>query len=182
MSDEFDAISDNGSDLTVDFDTMGYTDERELDSNLADGKYLAVLDAVEKDLGGKSPCLKLTFGVKKKNGTTTKLIERLFLTEKSKQRLLLFANRLGLIGNDDLGKPSVRRSWNDALGKEVVIEVGTREFVKNDGTKGKASSLTFNGIWKTTDPAVADVLAAYGPGGTPKTPAAPAAAGQFNDM
>jgi hypothetical protein len=171
-------------DLAFDFDTSAYTKESDISVGdlIPDGKYHAVVDKVENDQGGSSPCFKITFSILA--GTVggvagRKMIERLFNTEKNKQRMVLFANRLGLIGQGDLGKPSVRQSWSNAVGKQVVIEVKSRKYQKNDGTEGTSNQLAFGGIWKLDDPIVASV-----PRAGAKPAAAPAATQQqaFDDL
>lgn len=86
--------------------------------------------------------------------------------EKAKNRLALFASRLGLLHRNDKSKKFERvkdkHTFQDCLGAEVVIEVAHREYEKKDkagkvtGT-GKAASVTFGGIWSLDDKDVKDV-------------------------
>lgn len=95
--------------------------------------------------------------------------------EKAKNRLVLFASRLGLLAVDPKSKKYARvkdkHTFQDCLGAEVVIEVSHREYDKKDGSKGHVAQVTFGGIWALDDKAVKDVPRAK-PGAKPA--AAPA--------
>lgn len=81
--------------------------------------------------------------------------------EKAKNRLVLFAHRLGLLKLNEKTKRYERvdgkSGFGDVLGAECVIEVAHREYEKKDKTKGKAANVTFGGIWKLDDPDVKSV-------------------------
>lgn len=180
MSDE------NVDDLNFDFNTSGMKTEKDLDlgRDLPKGKYVAVVETVEKDQSGTNTCMKFTFGVVGGPYSGRKVFERLFLTEKANNRVILFGNRLGIIAEAELGKPSVRKSWREAIGKKVVIEVENREYEAKDGSKKTATNLTFGGIFKLDDEKVADVVRAAGAGaGTAKAaPAGAANQAAFDDL
>jgi hypothetical protein len=150
-------------DLYFDFDTSKFREEEEITRGcgpIPDGLYHAVVNAVEQDPSGQNPAIKLTFMLLAgtvPNQTYRRLSERLFLTEKGKHRVLLFANRLGLLGKPELGQPNVRKNWGETIGKQVIIEVANREYEYKDGSKHKVSNLAFFGIWKLDDPNVAQV-------------------------
>lgn len=151
------------NDLYCDFDTSNFREEEELTRGcgpIPDGLYHAVVHSVEQDPSGQNPAIKLTFMVLAGtilNQTYRRLCERLFLTQKGKQRVLLFANRLGLLGKPELGQPNVRKNWGEAVGKQVIVEVANREYQNKDGSKKMVSNLAFAGIWKLDDPKVAQV-------------------------
>jgi hypothetical protein len=192
MSDFADPTMDN-DDLGFDFDCSSYKKEEDFTAGsgpIPDGKYHVVVESVEKDHSGNNPALKFTFGILA--GTTPgqvgrKVHERLFLTEKAKARVMIFANRLGLIGKADVGQPNVRKNWGDARNKQVIIEVATREYDKKDGSKGKASNVTFGGIWRLDDAEVKDVPRSGAAARAAQAPAAAApapskAADAFDDL
>jgi hypothetical protein len=81
--------------------------------------------------------------------------------DKAKNRLVLFAHRLGLLKHNDKTKRYERvegkDGFGDVLGAECVIEVAHREYEKKDKTKGKAANVTFGGIWEVDDKDVKNV-------------------------
>lgn len=97
--------------------------------------------------------------------------------DKAKNRLVLFAHRLGLLKLNEKTKRYERvegkSGFGDVLGAECVIEVAHREYEKKDKTKGKAANVTFGGIWKLDDPDVKSVPKAK-PTGTNGASAKPA--------
>lgn len=161
--------------LNMDLDLANYKSRSEITVNtsLPDGKYHAVVESVEKDISGQNPALKFKFTVLEGPQKNRSIVERLFLTEKAKARVVLFADRLGMIGDADCGN-TIRRNWGEAVGKQLVIEVQTREYKKADGSVGKASNLAFGGLFRLDDPAVADV--------PKRTAAAAAGKAQFPDI
>jgi hypothetical protein len=146
-------------DLNIDLNLSGISSEQQLnvDQPLPDGKYHVALRTIEPNRSGDKPFLTLAFEVLHGPYEGRPVTERLYLTENNRKRIHFFALRLGLIGRADLGNTSVRRNWGEAVGKQCVIEVATREYTKKDGSKGKTPSVTYGGIWKLDDPAVADV-------------------------
>ena len=149
-------------DLNFDFDTTKISKEKDLELSsgpVPDGKYHVLVESVAKESEG-TPSLKFVFSVLA--GTTPgqnnrKIHERLYLTEKTMQRVYLFANRLGLINTSEFGQPNVRKNWKETVGSQVIVEVQLREYDKRDGTKAKTSNITFGGIWKLDDESVKDV-------------------------
>lgn len=176
---------DNIDELGFDFNTSATPTESDIGGGggaIPDGMYHAVVDQVEKDQSGNTPAFKFTFSILAGPHKGRKVFEKLFLSEKANNRVVLFGNRLGLLNQADLGQASVRKSWSDAIGKQVVIEVATREYEAKDGSKKKASNLKFDGLYKLDDPRVAHVQRA---GGGPVKAAAAAAAeavNTFNDL
>lgn len=144
--------------LNMDLDLANYKSRSEISVNqsLPDGRYHAIVEAVEKDVSNTSPALKFKFVVLEGPQRNRSISERLFLTDKNKNRVVLFADRLGMIGDADCGN-TIRRNWGEAVGKQVIIEVTTREYKKQDGTAGKSTQLAFGGIYRLDDPDVADV-------------------------
>ncbi len=171
-------------DLSMDFDTVAIKSEADISvgNMVADGRYHAVVEKVEKD-NGNNPCYKIAFKVidgTVRGQVNKSITERLFLTEKAKPRLMLFASRLGLFGQQDYGKPHVSKNWGSVVGSHVVIEVKTRTYPKTDGTEGKSTNLSFDGIWKLDDPKVADVPKGHVPAAGSAPAAAPTAS--FDDV
>ena len=154
-------MSDNElDDLNFDFNTAEVKNEKDLDMgrDLPKGKYVAVVEKVEKDHKSTTPCFTFTFSVVAGPYTGRKVFERLFLSDKNNKRVVMFGSRLGLIAEKELGKESVRKSWGGAVGKQVVIDVETRPYEKKDGSPGVATNLTYGGLFKLDDPKVADVV------------------------
>lgn len=81
--------------------------------------------------------------------------------DAGKNRLLLFASRLGLLTRNDKAKKfervKDRNSFQDCIGAECVIEVVHREYEKKDKSKGKIANVSFGGIWTVDDKDVKDV-------------------------
>jgi hypothetical protein len=113
----------------------------------------------EEEEAGKTPAtvfqLRVLDGTVK--GQTNRLhFERLYRSDKMKQRRALFAKRLGLIGGSDVGTRKAI-DFCDAQSKQCVIELVEEEFTRNNGSKGKASKMTFDGIYEVTDARVSEV-------------------------
>src|SRR5262245_43311212 len=86
------------------------------------GKYHGEILDVSEDHESRSHCLVFKLGVLA--GTVAgvagaTLHERLYLTEKARTRVALFARRLGLIGPADFGQRKTI-NWADAISKQVV--------------------------------------------------------------
>ena len=161
----------DASDLNFDFDLSDTKSLKDLDiagGGLPPGKYVVFAQEVTSEQG-KSPLVKFVFVVKSGQSKGKKHNERVFLTAAAMPRAKLFAKALDLVREEDCGKSSVRRSWADAVNKDVVIGIKEEEYVKNDGTKGKSSKMTYNGIWKTNDPLVADVVSGKATAGATAT-------------
>lgn len=101
--------------------------------------------------------------------------EKLWQSEKTVNRCLLFGSRLGLLTvtgdakNKKFNRVKDKRTFQDCLGAEVVVEVAHRDYEKKDGSKGKAANVTFGGIWTLDDKDVKDVPKAKA-GSKPPTP------------
>ena len=72
------------------------------------------------------------------------------------QRVLLYKSRLGLIRRTPDGKAFEpvpgKVDFQDCLDTKVIIHVKHREFPKDDGTKGYAVEMDFNGVHYPDDP------------------------------
>lgn len=148
-------------DLNMDFNTSEVKSDSDLNmgrTDLPEGKYVAEVEKVEKEHNSKTPCFKFTFLVVAGPHKNRKVFEKLYLSEKANKRVVLFGSRLGLIADKELGQGSVRKSWAQAVGQRVVIDVKHRPYDANDGSKKIAVGLDFGGIYRLTDPAVADVV------------------------
>lgn len=137
------------------------------------GWYHAICEKVEhKDDGQKSPSYAFTFRVlagKPDGQKGATITDHLYLTPKTRDRQVLFAKRLGLIGNQHAGK-AVSIDWDNAIGRQVAIQVVEEEIERNGQKSGeKRCKLAFNGIHTLDDPKVKDV---------PRDAAAVAATGQ----
>ena len=150
---------DDNDDMNYDFDTSSYAKEEEIGKGgmVPPGFYHAVVEKIEKDHTGQNPALKFTFCILAGPQKRQKVFERLFLTEKNNGRVVLFGNRLGLIGKGELGKESVRKSWNDAKDRQVILELIERDYTAKDGSTKKATNVKYDGIYKLDDPRVAAV-------------------------
>jgi hypothetical protein len=179
-------MSNDDDDLNFDFNTSDVKTDQDLDlgRDLPKGKYVVVVEAIEKDQGQGTPAYKFTFSVTAGAFKGRKVFERLFLSEKANKRVILFGSRLGLIAEKELGKESVRKSWKEAIGKEVVIEVENEEYEAKDGSKKQRTKMTFGGIYKLDDPKVADVVKAAGAKASPTAGAGAGASNQkaFDDL
>jgi hypothetical protein len=144
--------------ITFELDLRGTTEKDIERDSVPPGKFHVVVTNVEEGPADQTACL--VFKLEVVTGTTDAvgavMSERLFMTEKTKKRVALFARRLGLVGTSDFGK-QVAVDWSQAIGKQAVVEVTEEEYEKKDGSKGKASRVTFSGIWETDDERVKDV-------------------------
>ncbi len=153
MSDE--SIQPFGSEGNDDKPEWPDRDEAELI-----GRFHVCVDAVESGKVNDKDVVKLTFtilGGTNSNAKGRQVVERLYLTKLNNKRVLLFLYRLGLITDEDLAKGRVQGNWCDAVGRQVIVEIGHREFERQDGTKGKASNISYAGIWRLDNEAVKDV-------------------------
>ena len=184
MSTDTADYADGDDDLNFDFNTSEVKEVKDIGAGggmLPDGFYHVTVENVEKDHNSATPCLKFTFGIIAGPCKGRKIFDRLFTTEKNNARVVLFGNRLGLLNQGDLGKTNVRKSWSDAIGKEVIVETSTREYEARDGSKKKASNLKFDGLYKLDDVRVKDVQRAGGTT-TPATTDSAATDSTFNDL
>ncbi len=148
------------ADFDMDFDTSGYADAKSIPvgSLVEAGKYHVSVEDLKKETKGDKTLLNFTFKILtgKQGGRTVR--ERLYLTEPNKNRVALFASRLGLLSADDYGKQGVKKNWLSVKNKRCVIEVEVEEYDKKDGSgKGKSNKVAFSGIWDEGDEAVKDV-------------------------
>jgi hypothetical protein len=128
------------------------------------GRYHAeILSVIKEDQDRKTPCIVLKLAIlagEHPEAVGRLLYERLYVSEKTRQRINLFAVRLGLAARADAKDPDRKRptvNWNDVVGRQVVIDVHDDEYTKKDGTKAKASRVKFAGVWSVDDPRVGDV-------------------------
>jgi hypothetical protein len=127
------------------------------------GKYHVRLDGA-KDTNSKNmtPGEELHFTVVGGPFAGHEIKETLWKSDKdgSKNRLVLFASRLGLVRRDGARFVPVegKHSFSDCLGAECVIEVEHESYEnKTTGKKGTAVRVSFGGIWRVDDPAVKSV-------------------------
>lgn len=67
--------------------------------------------------------------------------------ERAISRIQVIATRLGLVSKEMLGNDDVDINFNDAIGKEVVIECEAREYTKDNGTKSSFTGIAYTGIY-----------------------------------
>jgi hypothetical protein len=135
------------------------------------GKYHAILLSVVEERESKTRCFVFKFHTLAgtcPDGIDCVHEERLYITEKTEQRVRVFIKRLGLATDDDFGK-KWRGSFLPAIGKQVVIKVINDPFQAKDkdgkfmfSADGKAimrdsSKLDFAGIWPAEDDRVKEV-------------------------
>ena len=124
---------------------------------------MVVVSAMEKSSKYKgTPGLEVDFQIL--NGTTpgqTGKDTRLFLsyvgendakTKACLNRLTRLAMCVGVIRPGQCIEPN----WDEAVGRELVIEVEAREY-EQDGQKKQSSQVSFLGFWSLGNPDVADV-------------------------
>jgi hypothetical protein len=149
----------NGIYLDCDLSDVASLDDLKPFIGLPAGKYLVTLKAIADERSAAFQAIKLTFVVLSGRNTGRRHNERLFMSERGLPRAILFAKHLGLIAESDYGQTNVRKPWNSAIGKNVVIEIITEEFVTSRGGKSRDSRIKYDGIYSTDDPLVADVVA-----------------------
>lgn len=78
--------------------------------------------------------------------------------DMSRKRRLIFAKRMGLIGDNDFGKQNVGIPWDDAIGKSVAIQVKERKYKDKDDNEKVARNIDFGGIFPLDDQRVPEEL------------------------
>jgi hypothetical protein len=68
-------------------------------------------------------------------------------------RMTRFAYCVGLIGAGQMKEPD----WQDAVGRELVIEVESQEYEDKDGNAKSGSQISFMGFWSLGNKEVANV-------------------------
>lgn len=175
-------------------ESLGISDEdlREMDPDrveaemasggvIPEGKYHAVLIGAKKhDAKSGSEGEELEFEILAGQFRGSKLKDTLWKTDnaKGRNRMTMFANRLGLLaaipvpGSKDkktYAPIEGKSDWCDVLYAQCVIDVTIEEYEMTDkktgkpnGKKGKANRLAFEGVFKLDDPRVKDVERAAG--------------------
>lgn len=133
------------------------------------GVYAAQLIGAKNTLSKQkeTPGYELKFVVAAGPFRGAEVTDTLYRTEnqRSKDRIALFAHRLGLLARDKDGKlmpMKGKTEFLDVLDTHTVIEVIHEEYDRDDGKKGHAVRLAFCGVH---DPADAKVKAALSNGG-----------------
>jgi hypothetical protein len=144
----------------LDLEGVSYADLDRDSSTIPAGWYHCEIAKVDlEEEAGKTPAVLFQFRVLEgtvKGQTNRLLFERLWRTEKNRDRRNKFAGRLGLVGEKDANsRPTI--DWSDVQGKQCVIEVIEEEFDRNNGSKGKSSKVSYLGIYQVTDPRVSEV-------------------------
>lgn len=126
------------------------------------GKYHCRLDcAKDTTANSGTPGEELHFAVIGGPFAGQEIKETIWKSDKegSKNRLVLFASRLGLLKRDGARFVPVegKHSFADCIGADCVLEVAHEEYTNKQGKKGTAVRVTFAGIWNTNDPAVKNV-------------------------
>lgn len=85
--------------------------------------------------------------------------------ETSRRRRIAWAKRLRIISEADFGKPGVRFPWDDAIGKEVVINIKERKYKDKDGNPGVTTNIDFLGVYQPDDQRVPEELRGTATGG-----------------
>jgi hypothetical protein len=154
-------------------------------SRVLPGKYHVVIDRVAPVVKAEHQTLELAMRVLA--GTNASQVgsmhlERLHFTEAARKRIALFALRLGLIRDRDLGR-ELQIDWSHAVGRQVVVEIAEEKFTRNNGQTATSSKVTFAGIWPVDDSRVADVpKGSPGPAAGGSAPSTPRGADDFSDL
>lgn len=145
----------------------------DLGKAVPEGWYHAVLATIKDDTkAGGTPRLEFTYQILagSPDGHRAKsVVDHLYFKDTTRDRQILYAKRLGLLKKDDFGK-TAKFSWDQAVGRKVVIHVMEEEYDKGDGKKGKTSKLFYDGVYPEDHPEVRDVPREGQP---PRTGAAP---------
>jgi hypothetical protein len=73
--------------------------------------------------------------------------------KNARRRIKLLAKRLGLIGQDEYGKSDVQKSWLDARGTRVLLEVRKRSWKdKATGEPWEMTGIDFAGVYPLDHP------------------------------
>ena len=162
---------DSAADLTFDFDLSEVKSLSDLNipRYLPGGKYVAFLRTILSEPFSETPAVRLTFVISAGPLKGRQYRESLSLTDSEKPRTILFAKRLGLINESDFGVSSVGKSWADAIGKQVVIEIIEDNYIQTHCNPNWANKLEIAGIWDVSDPFVADVVAGNAVSGDVRT-------------
>lgn len=145
----------------------------ELGGVIPEGKYHALLVGVgKKDATTGSEGVELEFHILAGPFKGGIIKDSIWKTDKAKgkNRILLFAHRLGLLTSKDVdGKKQYvpapgKTDWPDCRLTTCIIDVIIEEYEMTDkvtkaktGKKGKANRLAFEGVFTLDDPRVKDV-------------------------
>jgi hypothetical protein len=145
--------------LEIDLNLTGIPDKDALegDALVPAGWYHTVIEHVEY-INDRTACLKFRLRIlegTEKSQIGKRFTERFFLTDGSIKRLAALGNRLGLVGDKQLGT-QVRVDWSRAVGKQLVVETHIDEWDKNGKTM-KGTKLTFMGFYGPHDSRVAHI-------------------------
>jgi len=146
-------------DIGIDFDNVSADDiERqiELGGKVPAGLWHAALTGAGETQTTKdgTPFRELTFHVLAGPGKGMDIKDKLFLTEKTKNRQMVFASRLGLLKkeNGKYARIPGKSDYADVIGAQCVIEVEHKK-----GDKGTFANLSFEGVLHLDDKRCANV-------------------------
>lgn len=138
-----------------DLDLSDYTSESiEKPEGVPPGWYAAMVSDVSVDEGTGALLMKFEVveGDHKGEFITEKLWNPKRATdqskaEKSQKRRVLWAKRLGLVRDEDFGKPGVRIDWQAATGRFYAIEVKARNYKDKDDNSKTAWNVDYAGVY-----------------------------------
>jgi hypothetical protein len=143
--------------IELDLSTISVSD-LEGEGSPPPGKYHAKIEDVQR-VSDQTSYLKVRFALlagTDPNGVGCLFSERFYLSDKAKKRLAILAHRLKLISEDDFGD---RRTvdWDEAIGRQLIVQVVEEEYEAKSGGKAKRAKLAFAGFWDVADDRVKDV-------------------------
>jgi hypothetical protein len=162
MSDNSEAFGQDEFEFNFDL-TYKKKDEDFDRTVLPEGRYHAQVVKMERRNKNEKPFLKFHFIIlagpppEAVHCVWRTVFETLWLTDANRDRIEYFARQLGLIRDEDLGKPGVRGKWLDAEGRHVVIELEENVWTDSHGKVQINNRVARRGIWHINHDDVADV-------------------------
>jgi hypothetical protein len=142
-------------------------DDFEQSGPVPPGKYHAKILKIEAKDSKYFAFTFLILAGKNAEAVDMKHVERLYWSDAAAPRRKGWANRLGLLTENGLGR-RVPIDWRNAIDKECVIEIHAEKFKDKNGDEKTSSKVTYLGIWSADDERVRDVPRANEPSGAPK--------------
>jgi len=149
-----------------DLDLSDYTAESiEKPDGVPPGWYAAMVSDVSKD--EKTGALLVKFEVVHGEHKGEFITERLWdpkrsddqkKADTSRKRQVLWAKRLGLVRDEDFGKPGVRIDWSAATGRFYGIEVKERKYKDKDDNEKIARNIDYAGVYPANHEKVPEEL------------------------
>lgn len=179
MSDEFEQFES--------YDAKAAEERMKHNGMIPPGKYAATLNGAKRTESKQkqTPGWELTFLISGGAFAGSEVTDTIYVTDnaKSKDRLVIFGHRLGLLDKKKDGsgyvKAEGKTDFTDCLDTPCVIEV-IHEPDQKDPNK-KWVRLAFGGIWKPDDPEAKKPAAASGKKEEAKASGAPAATTAASD-